>query len=63
MTLPATNSRLYLCGCRSQAYDLLKRQQDLETLLAEVRGTKAPEMLLDETEGILARMRAKLQRG
>jgi hypothetical protein len=47
---------------RAQAYDLLKRQQELETLLAEVRGTKPPDMLLDQTEGILARMKAKLQR-
>ena len=49
-------------SCRAQAYDLLKRQQELETLLAEVRGAKPPEMLLDQTEGILARMKAKLQR-
>eukprot|EP00878_Enallax_costatus_P004360 GHUV01004596.1.p1 GENE.GHUV01004596.1~~GHUV01004596.1.p1 ORF type:complete len:221 (+),score=62.98 GHUV01004596.1:99-761(+) len=56
--LEADNTQL-----RAQAYDLLKRQQELETLLAEVRGTKQPEMLLDQTEGILARMKAKLQRG
>jgi hypothetical protein len=50
-------------GCvvrRAQAFELLKRQQQLETMLAEVQGTKPPELLLETTEELLARMKAKL---
>ncbi|KAF6259388.1 DHHC palmitoyltransferase-domain-containing protein [Scenedesmus sp. NREL 46B-D3] len=46
---------------RAQAFDLLKRQQQLETLLAEVQGSKPPELLLETTEELLARMKAKLR--
>jgi hypothetical protein len=45
---------------RAQAFELLKRQQQLETMLAEVQGSKPPELLLETTEELLARMKAKL---
>jgi hypothetical protein len=45
---------------RAQAFELLKRQQQLETMLAEVQGSKPPELLLETTEQLLARMKAKL---
>eukprot|EP00879_Flechtneria_rotunda_P003430 GHRR01003658.1.p1 GENE.GHRR01003658.1~~GHRR01003658.1.p1 ORF type:complete len:234 (+),score=70.47 GHRR01003658.1:315-1016(+) len=45
---------------RAEAFKLLQRQQQLETMWAEVQGAKPPEMLLETTEGLLARMRAKL---
>lgn len=32
-------------------------------MLAEVQGTKPPELLLETTEQLLARMKAKLQKG
>lgn len=51
------------CDRRVQAFDLLKRQQQLESMLAEVQGTKPPELLLETTEQLLARMKAKLQKG
>jgi hypothetical protein len=31
-------------------------------MLAEVQGTKEPELLLESAEGLLARMKAKLQK-
>lgn len=55
--LEAENSTL-----RAQAYGLLQRQQQLETMVAEVQGTKPPELLLETTEQMLARMKAKLQK-
>jgi hypothetical protein len=51
-----------LCARRAQAYELLQRQQQLEAMLAEVRGQKEPELLLDTAESLLARMKAKLQK-
>jgi hypothetical protein len=48
--------------CRAEANRLLLRQQQLEQLLAEARGDKAPELLLETTNDILARMRAKLNK-
>jgi hypothetical protein len=47
---------------RAEAFNLLQRQQKLETMLAEVEGSKPPELLLETTEQMLARMKAKLQR-
>lgn len=47
---------------RAQAYELLQRQQQLESMLAEVRGQKEPELLLESAETLLARMKAKLQK-
>eukprot|EP00775_Hariotina_reticulata_P013336 gene13336-13465_t len=55
--LEAENTQL-----RVQAYELLQRQQHLESLLAEIRGIKPPEMLIETTEDILNRMKAKLQK-
>lgn len=46
----------------AEAYNLLARQQQLEAMLAEVKGQKPPELLLESAEGLLARMRAKLQK-
>jgi hypothetical protein len=45
-----------------RAYELLQRQQHLESLLAEIKGIKPPEMLIETTEDILNRMKAKLQK-
>lgn len=47
---------------RAEAYALLQRQQQLESMLAEVKGQKPPELLLESAEGLLARMKAKLQK-
>ena len=47
---------------RAQANRLLLRQQQLEQLLAEARGDKDPELLLETTNDILSRMRSKLKK-
>ena len=44
------------------AYSLLKRQQQLETLQAEVQGEKEPELLLETTSALLSRMKDKLSK-
>lgn len=51
-----------VAACRAEAYALLQRQQQLESMLAEVKGQKPPELLLESAEGLLARMKAKLQK-
>lgn len=47
---------------RALAYSLLKRQQQLETLQAEVQGEKEPELLLETTSALLSRMKDKLSK-
>jgi len=47
---------------RAEANRLLLRQQQLEQLLAEARGDKDPELLLETTNDILSRMRSKLKK-